>query len=301
MSASVGEERIRFGLVLMPTDPWAESVAVARRVEQLGYDHLWVFDHLTWRHYRDRNWFGIYPWLAAMAASTERIGLGTMVANPNIRHPAILAKDAMTIDHISGGRMILGVGAGGIGYDAVALGQKPMTPGQRVERLDEYVTVLGGLLDGSLTDHEGPWYTVNEARMYPGCTQQPRLPVAVAAGHRRSIAVAATNGDAWITNGVSWEPDLTPERHMAIITDQVDMFNQACADIGRDPSTVRRIVLMINVEGRTVASMETFAEAVGQYQALGFTDIVLHHPRPDDEFWNDPPEMVDAIAERYLD
>ena len=65
-------ERTQFGVVLMPTDLWAESVAVARRVEDLGYDHLWIFDHLTWRHYQDRDWFGIYPWLAGMAASTSR-------------------------------------------------------------------------------------------------------------------------------------------------------------------------------------------------------------------------------------
>jgi alkanesulfonate monooxygenase SsuD/methylene tetrahydromethanopterin reductase-like flavin-dependent oxidoreductase (luciferase family) len=295
-----GHERIRFGIIMMPTDPWRESVDVARRVEALGYDHLWVFDHLTWRRYQDRDWHGIYPWLAAMAASTEQIRLGTMVASPNIRHPVVLAKDAMTIDHISGGRLILGVGAGGVGFDATAFGQEPLTPGQRVDRLDEYLTVLGGLLDGKLTDHRGKWYTVNDARMNPGCVQRPRLPVAVAAGHRRSIGLAAEQGDVWITNGITSLPDLTPERHMAIIAEQVDMFNQACVDRGRDPETIDRIVQLNNIEGRPLASIELFAEVVEQYQKLGFTDITFQYPRPEDPIWNDPPEMVDAIADRFL-
>ncbi len=291
---------MRFGVIMMPTDPWPESVAVARRLEALGYHHLWIFDHLTWRRYRDRDWFGIYPWLAGMAASTSTIGLGTMVANPNVRHPVVLAKDAMTIDHISNGRLILGIGVGGVGFDATAFGQEPLTPGQRVSRLDEYLTVLGGLLDGDLTGHSGEWYTVNEARMNPGCLQKPRVPVAVAAGHRRSIGVAAAKGDRWITNGITSLPDLTPEKHMAVIADQVDMFNQACAALDRDPSSVDRIVQLNNVEGRPLASIELFTEVVEQYRELGFTDITFHYPRPEDPFWNDPPEMIDAIAERLV-
>ena len=168
----------RLGAVLMPTDPWPDSVATAQHLDALGFDHLWVYDHLTWRRYRDRPWHGIYPWLAGIAAATNRIRVGTLVANPNIRHPVTLAKDAMTIDHISNGRLTIGLGAGGTGFDAVALGQAELTPGQRVDRFAEFATVLGGLLSGELTNHAGRWYTVNEARVLPGCVQTPRVPVA---------------------------------------------------------------------------------------------------------------------------
>ena len=245
-----GSGKTRLGVILMPSDPWAHSVAVAKHVESLGYDHLWVYDHLTWQRYQDLPWHGIYPWLTGLAALTERIRVGTMVANPNIRHPVTLAKDAMTIDHISNGRLILGVGAGGLGFDAEAFGQTPLSPGQRIDRLEEFVELLDGLLRGRLTDHEGPRYKVREARMIPGCVQTPRLPIAVAAGHRRGIDLAASSGDSWITNGITSLPDLTVAQHWKIVAEQVDMFEAACVKHDRDPSELSRILMITNGIGR---------------------------------------------------
>lgn len=290
---------VRIGVVLMPTDPWPDSVATARRVEGLGYHHLWVYDHLTWRRYRDRSWHGIYPWLTGIAAATQRIRVGTMVSNPNIRHPVILAKDTMTIDHISGGRLTLGIGAGGIGYDATALGQYELTPPQRIERLTEFVIVLDGLLRGELTDHEGRWYTINEARMLPGCVQSPRVPLAVAGSGPRGVRVAARLGDAWITNGGP-DDDVTPSEHRDAIAAQVRLFERTCEASGRDPATVDRIVMISGLDGNPMASIENFDETLEYYGGLGFTDLVFHHPRSDDAHWNHPPEIVDAIAERHL-
>ena len=113
---------------MLPTDPWSETVARARHLEALGYDHLWTYDHLSWRRYRERTWFGAIPWLTGIAAATDRIRLGPLVSSPNFRHPVTLAKDAMTLDHVSGGRLILGVGAGGLGFDSTVLGAEPLTP-----------------------------------------------------------------------------------------------------------------------------------------------------------------------------
>lgn len=292
---------MRFGVILMPVDSWPESVAAARRVEALGYDHLWVYDHLTWRRYRDQPWHGIYPWLTGIAASTDRIGVGTMVSSPNIRHPVTLAKDAMTIDHISNGRLTIGVGAGGVGFDATAFGQDLLSPGQRIDRLEEFVSVVDGLLRGSLTDHQGPWYTVSEARMIPGCIQSPRLPVAIAAGKHRGIELAAAAGDAWITNGDTSIGDLTLAKHWEIVGRQVDMFDAACEQIGRHRADIGRILMISNGEGRPLSSTEAFDEFVTQAAESGFTDIVFHHPRPDDPIWNDPVEVVAEIADRYLE
>jgi len=119
---------MRIGVLLLPADPWPETIRMAQRVEELGYDHLWTYDHLSWRRYRDQAWHSTYPWLTGVAAHTNTIRLGTMVSNPNVRHPLILAKDATTIDHISNGRFTIGVGAGGTGFDATVLGQSRSRP-----------------------------------------------------------------------------------------------------------------------------------------------------------------------------
>jgi alkanesulfonate monooxygenase SsuD/methylene tetrahydromethanopterin reductase-like flavin-dependent oxidoreductase (luciferase family) len=115
---------MRIGVLMMPTDPWPETVRIAQRLEAQGYHHLWVYDHHSWRRYQDRPWYGTYPWLTGLAALTEPIRLGTMVSNPNIRHPLDLAKEAMTIDHVSNGRLTIGLGAGGTGFDAAVFGHR---------------------------------------------------------------------------------------------------------------------------------------------------------------------------------
>src|SRR5690349_5660274 len=194
---------MRYGVLLLPTDPWPEAVARARHLEEIGYHTLWTYDHLSWRRYREKPWFSAIPWLTGVAAATSRIRLGTMVASPNFRHPVTLAKEAMTLDHVSNGRLTLGVGAGGSGFDATVLGP---VPGPRPPRFAEFVEVLDGLLSNPAYSPEGPFYTVDDARMLPGCVQRPRLPIAVAAAGPKALAVVAKHADAWITYG---EPDST--------------------------------------------------------------------------------------------
>ncbi len=291
---------MRLGVLLMPTDPWPETVAHARRLEAMGFHHLWVYDHLTWQRYQDRDWYGIYTWLAALAASTERVGLGTMVANPNIRHPYHLAKDAMTIDQISAGRMILGLGAGGTGFDANVFGQSALSPGQRIDRLAEYVEVVDGLLRGTLTDHTGDWYRISGARMAPGCVQRPRVPLALAAGGPRALALAARYAEGWITFGDNSGRDLSPEGTERAVRAQSASLDEACAAVGRDPGELARYYLVGNTAERPLSSVDAFEDFCGRYGALGFTDIVFHHPRPDDQVWTEPVEIVERIAERML-
>ena len=122
---------MRVGVVLLPTDPWPEARVRVELVEALGYDHLWTYDHLSWRHYRERPWFASIPWLTAAAAATSRIRIGPLVSSPNFRHPVNLAKETMTLDNISGGRVILGVGAGGPGFDSTVLGGELLPPRAR--------------------------------------------------------------------------------------------------------------------------------------------------------------------------
>lgn len=291
---------VRFGVVLIPTDPWDETIAVAERIEALGYHHLWVYDHLSWRRYRERPWHATYPWLTGIAAHTERIRLGTMVSNLNVRHPVTLAKDAMTIDHISAGRFTLGLGAGGVGFDATVLGQAELTPAERVDRLAEAAPLLDGLLRDTVRNHDGAWYQVDEARMLPGCVQRPRLPIAIAAGGARALRVAAAHGDAWITLGDTGGGILSADRADGFVADQSRRLDRLCAAIDRDPASLDRIHLVGATEARPLASLSTFEAFVERCERIGFTDIVFHHPRRDDQAWDDPPEIVEQIASALL-
>jgi alkanesulfonate monooxygenase SsuD/methylene tetrahydromethanopterin reductase-like flavin-dependent oxidoreductase (luciferase family) len=286
---------------MMPTDPWPQAVARVQRLEALGYAHVWVYDHLSWRRYRDRPWHATFPWLTGLAALTNRIRLGTMVANPNIRHPLLLAKDAMTIDHVSAGRFTLGIGAGGTGFDATALGQPPLDRGQRISRLEEMVPVLDGLLRGDLTDHNGQWYRVDGGRVLPGCVQTPRVPLVVAAGGPRALRLAADFGDGWVTYGDTSYRELSEAGTDAVVRRQIEVIEARCAEIGRDPDAIDRIYLIGNTEARPLRSRQAFVDFAGRYRELGFTDLVFHHPRGDDPVWNEPEEIVETIAPVDLD
>lgn len=284
----------------MPTDPWPDTIARARRLEGLGYHHLWVYDHMSWQRYREESWHATYPWLAGIAAGTERIRLGTMVSNPNIRHPALLAKDAMTIDHISDGRLTIGLGAGGTGFDADLLGTPPLSPKERADRLEEFARTFDGLLRGTLADHAGVYYEFHGARVLPGCIQQPRVPVAIAAERPRTLCLAAEIGDAWITQGNPADGEQTAADTERIVRDQREVLERRCDETGRDPSSIDRIFLVGSSGERVLASTAAFDDFVGRYRELGFTDVVFHHPRPDDPLLNDDPAIVDEIAAGYL-
>ena len=292
--------RVRLGVVLMPTDPWDETVRRAQHLEALGYDHLWVYDHLSWQRYRDRPWHATYPWLAGVAGATSRIRLGTMVSNLNVRHPLTLAKDAMTIDHISGGRLTLGLGAAGTGFDATALGQEPLSPGQRIDRLAEATGLLDGLLRLETRNHRGTYYTVDEARLLPGCVQRPRVPLAIAAGGRRGLRIAAEHGNAWITLGDTLGTDRTAAGTERVVAEQMSVLEDACASIGRDPDQLDKLLLTGHTDERPLVSLDAFTDLVGRYSAVGITDVVFHHPRSDDPELDDPPEIVQQISDAHL-
>ena len=123
---------MRVGVVILPQFSWPEARARWKSLEDRGFAHGWTYDHLAWRDLAEQTWFGTIPTLTAAATATSTLRLGTWVTSPNFRHPVTLAKDLMTLDDISGGRVIVGVGAGGTGWDATVLGQQPLTPGQRV-------------------------------------------------------------------------------------------------------------------------------------------------------------------------
>ena len=184
---------------MLPTDPWAETLARARHLEALGYDHLWTYDHLSWRRYRGRPWFAALPWLTGIAGATDRIRLGTMVASPNFRHPVPFAEEVVTVDHVSQGRLIVGIGAGAGGRPQLRrhrVRTRSAAPQELVARLEEFVTLLGRLFDEPVVSYQGTYYTVHEACIRPAAVQVPHVPIAIAAGGPKALAVVARHGDA---------------------------------------------------------------------------------------------------------
>ncbi|MGI5241947.1 LLM class flavin-dependent oxidoreductase [Dactylosporangium sp. CA-139066] len=291
---------MRIGVLLFPADPWPQTLARARHLESLGYAHLWTYDHLSWRRYRDLPWHATIPWLTGLAAATTRVRLGTMVTSPNFRHPVTLAKDAMTLDHISEGRLTLGVGAGGTGFDATVLGGEPPAPRERTARFVEFTEMLDGLLREPAYSRRGEYYTADEARMIPGCVQRPRLPLAIAAAGPRALDLTARVGDAWITYGDPNATDRPAAATEAAVRAQAAILDERCAALGRDPAALDRYFLVGNTDERPLASVAAFEDFAGRYESLGFTDIVFHDPRPGDPVFTEDPEIADAIAERML-
>ncbi|MEV5509134.1 LLM class flavin-dependent oxidoreductase [Streptomyces orinoci] len=281
---------LRLSTVILPVRRWREGgEAEWRRAEELGFHAAYTYDHLSWRSFRDGPWFGAVPTLTAAAQVTSRMRLGTMVTSPNFRHPVTLAKDLISLDDVSGGRITLGIGAGGDGFDATALGQEPWTPRERAARFAEFVPLLDRLLSEPAVSHRGEFYSAEEARNVPGCLQRPRIPFAVAATGPRGMRLAVRHGQAWVTTG---DPKLfetgTPEQSLAALRGQVERIEEKCAEAGRDPQGLEKILLTGFTPDRPLESFDAFVDFAGRHAELGFTEIVIHSPIPDSAFAADP-------------
>ncbi|MEU2572310.1 LLM class flavin-dependent oxidoreductase [Streptomyces anulatus] len=291
----------RLSTVILPVHRWHEGGRDRwQRAEELGFHTAYTYDHLSWRTFRDGPWFGALPTLTAAATATERLRLGTLVTSPNFRHPVTLAKELISLDDISGGRITLGIGAGGNGFDATALGQEAWTPRERADRFAEFVPLLDRLLTEDAVTEHGTHYTAEEARNIPGCVQRPRLPFAVAATGPRGLKLAARHGQAWVTTG---DPKLyengTPEESRAALRAQNEKLTAACAEIGRDAATLDRILLTGFTPDRNgpLESVDAFVDFAGRHAELGFTEIVIHSPIPDSVFDVDPKVFERIVTE----
>ena len=162
---------MRLSTVILPIYRRAAAGAVWRRAEELGFHAGYTYDHLSWQEFRDRPWFGALPTLVTAALATDRLRVGTLVTSPNFRHPVPLAKDLMTLDDVSDGRLTVGIGSGGTGFDASVLGGVPWSAGERTERFGEFVSLLDRLLTEPATTEQLPHYAAVEARMIPGCVR----------------------------------------------------------------------------------------------------------------------------------
>ncbi|PPL17067.1 LLM class flavin-dependent oxidoreductase [Microterricola pindariensis] len=279
---------MRFGIVILPQFDWPEAARYWSGAEQLGFDHAWTYDHLSWRSLAGERWHATIPTLTAAAMVTGRIGLGTFVASPNYRHPVPFAKDVATLDQISGGRLVLGLGSGGTGFDSVVLGQEPLTARQRFDRFEEFAEGLDVLLRGEEGASEpdaaggisfaGEHFAAAGARMVGAPPQHPRTPFLMAANGPRSMRLATRLGQGWVTTGPDGVVGEEWWQGVAALGARLDA--QLAAD-GVDPAGFGRSLSLDSGGQFALESVGAFEDSVGRARELGFTDVMVHWPRPE--------------------
>src|SRR5271163_3449907 len=241
---------VRVGLVILPSDRWAEARRQWEWADRAGFHAAWTYDHIRWGGMPDGPWYAAVPVLAAAAAVTERVRLGTLVATPNFRHPVTLARDVLALDDLSNGRLDLGLGPGSEGPDATALGQEPWTPAERLTRFEEFLQVLEPIVDGepaARTSLRTTHYIAHEAPSTPGAVQRP-LPLTIAAGGPKGMRLAARYGHDWVTVGPTGRGPGSAEMVFEAITRQLPQLEQACRAEGREPSSIGKVLLWTPTE-----------------------------------------------------
>jgi alkanesulfonate monooxygenase SsuD/methylene tetrahydromethanopterin reductase-like flavin-dependent oxidoreductase (luciferase family) len=289
---------VRVGLVILPSDRWAEARHQWEWADKAGFHTAWTYDHIRWGGMPDGPWHAAVPVLAAAGAVTERVRLGTLVATPNFRHPVTLARDALALDDVSGGRLDLGLGPGSGGPDSTALGQDPWPPAERLARFEEFLQVLQPIVDGepaARTSMQTAHYAAAEAPSTPGAVQRP-LPLTIAAGGSKGLRLAARYGRDWVTVGPTGSVRGTPETVFEAITRQLPQLDEACRAAGREPSSIGRVLLWTPTEP-VITSLDQFDELVGPVAELGFDQFVLHHPAQTGPYGGDV-KVFERIAER---
>jgi len=265
---------------------WPAFLEAGRQAERLGFDHLWTWDHVL-AIFGDpsQSIFEGYTALAALAQATDRIGLGLFVGANTFRNPALAAKSVLTIDHISGGRAMMGLGGAWFELEHRAFGFDFGSGfGQRLDWLAEAVPAVRGLLDGDeVTSPAGGRYAFDHLRLAPGPAQD-RIPLVIGgSGERKTLRIVAEHADIWNAFGL-------PEE----LVHKDEVLRRHCDDVGRNPDEIERSV------GCKVTIRSTEAEAERARRAL------LEHNRTplasvadDHTFWTGTPEQVAETMIRY--
>ncbi len=261
---------LRFGLFLSQANKSLSQVNDEfQMAEDLGFDHAWLVDHLV-----DTDGPPSYPiheaWtlLASLAERTSRIRLGVLVTSNTFRHPAVLLKAAVTVDHISGGRLTLGLGTGWHVDEHRRYGIDLPEPPERVDRFAEAVELISLLMAQERTTFAGRYYRLDDAPLEPRPLQTPRIPILIAAHRPRMLRLAARFADQWDTFAAM--PDTATDGVETELAERIHALDDACRAIGRDPAEIRRSTW---APREVLNSETTYLDFVTRHRALGFTDF----------------------------
>ncbi len=269
-----------------PSPRWVEIRDLALRAEQIGFDAVWVADELLWRP-TDRPPQGFWECVAmtgALAAATSRIKVGTWIMSALHRNPGITAKAVETLDEVSGGRFVFGLGAGHAGRQAHAFG---LPEDHVVGRFEEAAEIIVPLLRAGRADFEGAFHAARDLEQRPVGPRRGRIPIMIGAKGPRMLRVAARHADTW-----SWFAEARSD--VDEFRPLLDALEAACSEVGRDPATIRRSAGIV-VEPTSVTGSEEhdlgvpirgssseIAERLHAFGAMGFThlEILLWPPTP---------------------
>jgi alkanesulfonate monooxygenase SsuD/methylene tetrahydromethanopterin reductase-like flavin-dependent oxidoreductase (luciferase family) len=280
------------GYVGCGIDHWQDVVTMARLAEEAGFDSIAVADHMLFRFDDGLTQGRWEAWslLSAIAASTSRIELGPLVSCMGFRNPAMLAKIAETVDEISGGRLILGIGAGWHEPEYVAFG---FPFDHRASRFEEGLTILYGLLKDGHVNFDGKYERAIDCELVPRGPRPGQIPIMIGSTGNRMLQLVARYADIWISGWVQDPSEITPLRA------KVDA---ACIEVGRDPSTLERAAcVLIDLPNRAghwewlQPSLQTRKEPEDIVALLrGFAQEGIDHVH----VWLDPssPDGIEAFA-----
>ena len=267
----------RFGLFLSQANKSLSQVHDEfQMAEDLGFDHAWLVDHLV-----DTDGPPGYPiheaWtlLASLAERTSRIRLGVLVTSNTFRYPAVLLKSAVTVDHISGGRLTLGLGTGWHVDEHRRYGIDLPEPPERVDRFAEAVELISLLMAQERTTFAGRYYRLDDAPLEPRPLQTPRIPILIAAHRPRMLRLAARFADQWDTFAAM--PDTATDGVETELAERIHALDDACGAIGRDPAEIRRSTW---APREVLQNEATYLDFVTRHRALGFTDFSTVMPAP---------------------
>jgi alkanesulfonate monooxygenase SsuD/methylene tetrahydromethanopterin reductase-like flavin-dependent oxidoreductase (luciferase family) len=279
----------RYGILLFSqATTWPDMLDAAKRIDRLGYDHLWAWDHL-YAIFGDpyQDFFEGYTLLAAWARETERARLGLLVGANTFRNPGIVAKTITTIDHISGGRAILGIGGAWMEEEHTAHGIDFGSGfGQRLDWMDEATAAMRALLDGeTVTSEPGGHYQFDGLVHHPVPVQK-RLPIMIGgSGEKKTLRSVAKYADMWNAMGT-----VDTMRH------KIDVLRQHCADVGRDPSEIE-FTLGIKATIRDSAEeADKVWRAAMEHNRTPMSDV-----EDDVTFWNGTPEQLAERLAPYVE
>lgn len=264
------QHAIRVGVVSGAREPFPALVERWQLAEALGFDTVWVTDHFITGNSPDDDAKPIYEaWtvIAGLAMATERIRFGIMVNGNTYRNPALLAKQAATVDHISNGRLELGIGAGWWEREHAAYGYEFPKAKELVDRFAEALEIIDALQTRPRASFRGSYYWVDDAPFEPKPIQQPRIPMVIGSFGPRMLALTARHADIWNTRG--------PVEEAA---ERSRMLDEKCREIGRDAGEIRRSIWPFQ---HPWESLENVQQVIAGYREHGFTDFVFSWP-PDD-------------------